>query len=92
MSTRIQQFHKQDSKESRLAMSIISNGNQILPGTAIYSLLKRHIGSIIYITTSTGNEEGQLMAFNANFLTITTTALETKYVLTAELVSFTFRS
>jgi dihydroxyacetone kinase DhaKLM complex PTS-EIIA-like component DhaM len=78
--------------ERGLKMAIISNSKNIIPGTAIYSLLKQNIGHVINITTTTGLETGQLMAIDANFLTIVSAASETKYVWSSEIVTFSFSS
>ncbi|CAM4268063.1 hypothetical protein FHS16_001984 [Paenibacillus endophyticus] len=73
-------------------MAIITNGRLILPGTAFYGLLKSNQGQAIKVTTSNGIKSGALLAFNANFLTLANATGETTYVLTSELITFSFPS
>ncbi|MGO4544056.1 hypothetical protein AB4Z29_04600 [Paenibacillus sp. 2TAB23] len=73
-------------------MAIITKGSLILPGTALYGLLKSNQGKEIEVTTSNGMKSGILLAFNANFLTLANSTGETTYVLASELITFSFPS
>ncbi|WP_138751432.1 hypothetical protein [Paenibacillus sinopodophylli] len=71
-------------------MAIVSNNHFILPGSALYGLLRNNQGTLMDITTASGVHSGKLLSFNTNFITLVSPEGNPVYVRASEMVSFTF--
>ncbi|SFE76215.1 Protein of unknown function [Paenibacillus catalpae] len=71
-------------------MTTPSVSHLITPGSTLYSLMTRHKGELMTVSTAAGVVQGILTAFDPAYLTLTTDTNQTKYVLVMNIASFSF--
>ncbi|CAM3174349.1 hypothetical protein PALU110988_06340 [Paenibacillus lupini] len=71
-------------------MTTPSVSHLITPGSTLFSLMTRHKGSLMTISTTAGMEQGILTAFDPSYLTLVTDTNQTRYVLVMNIASFSF--
>ncbi|GLX70241.1 DUF2642 domain-containing protein [Paenibacillus glycanilyticus] len=71
-------------------MTTPSVSHLITPGSTLYSLMTRHKGQLMTVSTAAGEVQGYLTAFDPTYLTLTTDLNQTKYVLVMNIASFSF--